>query len=58
MKFIRTLLQSLTKSRQGPVQAAYGGYPFDGALDLYEFERRVTELARTRMVLYASGVGR
>jgi len=58
MKLIRTLLQSMTASRQGQPQAAHGGYPFDGALDIYEFERRMAELARTRMVLYASGVGR
>jgi hypothetical protein len=58
MHIIRTLLLALTPARHANSRVARGGALFDGAIDIYEFERRMNELARTRMALYAWGVGR
>jgi hypothetical protein len=58
MNFIRTLLQALSNAWHHDPQAAHDERRLAGAVDIYELERRMAEQAQTRLVLYASGVGR
>lgn len=61
MNFLQNLIQTLGQTpcrAHLTAQTARLARQADAGVDIYELDRRVAEDARTRLVLYASGVGR